>query len=83
MYDKKYTSLIVFVKTFSPSSVDSDGIWWQFAYYLCYINSTLNPLCYALCNVNFRNTYTKILTCSINTQHHQRNRPQINRFSNK
>lgn len=37
---------------------------WNFSYYLCYINSTVNPLCYALCNASFRRTYVKILTCT-------------------
>ena len=36
---------------------------WDFAYYLCYINSTINPVCYALCNASFRHTYVRILTC--------------------
>jgi muscarinic acetylcholine receptor M3 len=38
-------------------------ILWQFSYYLCYINSTINPVLYALCNASFRRTYVRILTC--------------------
>lgn len=37
-------------------------ILWQLAYSLCYINSTVNPILYALCNPNFRQTYSRILT---------------------
>lgn len=36
---------------------------WNAFYYLCYINSTINPMCYALCNASFRKTYVRILTC--------------------
>lgn len=43
---------------------------WSFFYYLCYINSTVNPVCYALCNATFRRTYVRILKC----KWHSRNR---------
>ncbi|XP_034945736.1 muscarinic acetylcholine receptor DM1 isoform X2 [Chelonus insularis] len=43
---------------------------WSFFYYLCYINSTVNPVCYALCNATFRRTYVRILKC----KWHNRNR---------
>ncbi|XP_050498806.1 muscarinic acetylcholine receptor DM1 [Diabrotica virgifera virgifera] len=36
---------------------------WDFFYFLCYINSTINPVCYALCNASFRRTYLRILQC--------------------
>lgn len=75
-------NVLVILKTLSPQSVDSDGVWWQFAYYLCYINSTLNPLCYALCNHNFRSTYVRILSCKLNT-HHARQPAQLSRARHK
>ncbi|XP_045118611.1 muscarinic acetylcholine receptor M5-like isoform X2 [Portunus trituberculatus] len=44
---------------------------WDFSYYLCYINSTINPMCYALCNAAFRRTYVRILTCKWHSRRRQ------------
>ncbi|XP_067122142.1 muscarinic acetylcholine receptor DM1 [Centruroides vittatus] len=56
-------NVLVLVKTIIKCEECISDTLWNFAYYLCYINSTVNPLCYALCNANFRRTYIRILSC--------------------
>ena len=59
-------NVIVLIKSLADCGDDDKCLpsaLWNFAYYLCYINSTVNPVCYALCNASFRRTYVRILTC--------------------
>ncbi|KAH9375785.1 hypothetical protein HPB48_011228 [Haemaphysalis longicornis] len=60
-------NVLVLIKTVSSCDDCIPTGLWNFVYYLCYINSTVNPLCYALCNANFRRTYMRILSCKWHT----------------
>uniref|UniRef100_A0A0K0EL21 G_PROTEIN_RECEP_F1_2 domain-containing protein n=1 Tax=Strongyloides stercoralis TaxID=6248 RepID=A0A0K0EL21_STRER len=54
-------NVIVVWEAFFPNSIPE--IYFNISYILCYVNSTINPLCYALCNPRFRATYIRILKC--------------------
>ncbi|KAL1455524.1 hypothetical protein WDU94_009613 [Cyamophila willieti] len=68
-------SILVLLKPITSCSECIPSGLWDFFYYLCYINSTINPVCYALCNDAFRATYIRILTCKWN----KNNRALMNR----
>lgn len=78
--------LLAFIVTWTPYNVmvlikpilncgKSDDcipeVLWNFGYYLCYVNSTINPMLYALCNASFRRTYVRILTCKWHNRRRQ------------
>ncbi|XP_043533784.1 muscarinic acetylcholine receptor M2-like [Chiloscyllium plagiosum] len=53
--------VMVIITTFCPTCITHTI--WNIGNWIIYINSTINPACYALCNATFKRTFKHLLFC--------------------
>ncbi|XP_002124210.2 muscarinic acetylcholine receptor M5-like [Ciona intestinalis] len=71
-------NIMALIEAFCPLSEKCiPDLAWSFGYWSCYLNSTLNPVCYAMCNKNFQQTFKFLLSLKWIHPDHRRFRPQM------
>ena len=53
--------ILSMISGFHPTNTIVTGVLYDISYWLCYLNSPINPFCYALANQQFKKTFLRII----------------------